>query len=295
MQELDSGPAAPASSDPVARLLEGMPVAERRLDVSGVSTAVIEGGDGPPIVLLHGQGGFAAMWVPVMRELVGGHRVVAPDLPGLGRSEVRTASLDASGMATWLSGLIAQTCDERPIVVGHSLGGSLGAHFALAHGERLRGLVLVDSGSLGRFRPSPRMLLALIRFVKEPSPATHHGFLSQVFVDPDRARVIWGDRWDAFESFHIYLARQPSVATANRELLRRIGIRRIPRDRLREIRVPVDLIWGRDDPVMRFRIAESASADMGWPLHPIDDSGHVPHVEQPAKFFEALEAATSGM
>jgi pimeloyl-ACP methyl ester carboxylesterase len=47
------------------RLLAGAPVTERRLDLAGVSTAVLEGGDGPPVVLLHGQGGWAGMWLPV--------------------------------------------------------------------------------------------------------------------------------------------------------------------------------------------------------------------------------------
>ena len=42
------------------RLLAGIPVTERRLELAGVSTAVLEGGDGPPIVLLHGPGSSAA-------------------------------------------------------------------------------------------------------------------------------------------------------------------------------------------------------------------------------------------
>ena len=45
-----------------ALLLSGLPVTERRLQVAGVSTAVLEGGAGPPILLLHGPGDFAGMW-----------------------------------------------------------------------------------------------------------------------------------------------------------------------------------------------------------------------------------------
>ena len=97
----------PTTSPPLARLLEGMPVTERRLDLAGVSTSLLEGGEGPPIVLLHGQGGFAAHWVQVIPHLVGSHRVVAPDLPGLGQSEVRAGRLDAPGLVAWLSDLIA--------------------------------------------------------------------------------------------------------------------------------------------------------------------------------------------
>jgi len=54
--------------------------------------------------------------------------------------------------------------------------------------------------------------------------------------------------------------------------------------------VPVALIWGRNDRVMRFRTAEKASARFGWPLYPID-AGHIPMAEGPDAFLEALRAA----
>ena len=68
------------------RLLAGIPVNERRLRLADMSTAVLEGGDGPPMVLLHGPGEFAAAWLPVLPHLVRTHRVIAPDLPGHGAS-----------------------------------------------------------------------------------------------------------------------------------------------------------------------------------------------------------------
>jgi pimeloyl-ACP methyl ester carboxylesterase len=294
-QELDGAYGRSGGMAVRDQLLEDLPVTERRLDLAEVSTSLLEGGEGPPIVLLHGQGGFAQMWARVIPHLVGHHRVVAPDLPGLGRSEVLAGTLDAPRVVAWLGDLIAQTCAEPPTLIGHSLGGTFAAHFAIEHGDRVRRIVLVDSGSLGRFRPALPVLLALLRFSARPSPATHDRFLRQVFVDAERARAGWGDRWAAFEEYHIDRAAQPSVGAANRQLLRRMGVRRVPPDQLRKIGVPVALIWGRNDPVMRFRIAEEASARLGWPLYPIDDCGHVPHVERPDAFLEALHAAISAM
>ena len=64
----------------------------------------------------------------------------------------------------------------------------------------------------------------------------------------------------------------------------------VPDEELRRIRVPVEMIWGRNDRVMPFRHAERASAAYGWPLHAIDDAGHVPFVEQPQAFANALRA-----
>lgn len=276
-------------------LLKDLPVTEQRLDLAGVSTSLLEGGEGPPLVLLHGQGGFAAMWGRVIPHLVGSHRVVAPDLPGLGHSELRVGNLDARAMVAWLGELIEQTCTEPPILVGHSLGGSFSAHFAIEHGDRLRGIVLVDSGSLHRFRPAPPVLVALLRFSARPDPTTHERFLHQVFYDPERARTGWGEHWAAFEAYHIDRAGQPSVGAANRELLRRIGVRRIPPDQLQKIGIPVALIWGKNDPVMRFRIAEKANSRFGWPLYAIDDCGHVPHVERTEAFVKSLYATIAEM
>jgi pimeloyl-ACP methyl ester carboxylesterase len=158
------------------RLVEGLPVTHRRLDVAGISTSVLQGGKGPPIVLLHGQAAFAESWGGVIRSLVGSHHVVAPDLPGLGRSQVRTGSLDGSRVIAWLDDLIAQTCSEPPALVGISLGGTVSAHFAVEHGDRVRRIVLVASGSLGRFRPAPGALLALIRYMRRPSAGANARF-----------------------------------------------------------------------------------------------------------------------
>ena len=67
--EEDGG--GPAAGDVAReRLLTGIPVTERRLELAGVSTAVLEGGAGPPVVLLHGPGEFAAKWMRVIPGLV---------------------------------------------------------------------------------------------------------------------------------------------------------------------------------------------------------------------------------
>jgi pimeloyl-ACP methyl ester carboxylesterase len=204
----------------------GEEVNERRLDLAGVSTAVLEGGDGPPVVLLHGQGGWAGMWLPVAADLARTHRVIAPDLPGLGASTVPGGPPDAARVLAWLGALTERTCPEPPVIVGASLGASIAARYAIAHPDRRSRLVLVDAGSLARFRPAPGVLLALVRFLARPSERTQQGFLRQVAVDPARARALLGP--DA-RAYGLELARTPSVRAANRRLLRELGTRAIPR------------------------------------------------------------------
>jgi len=209
------------------RLLADLPVSEHRLDVDGIETAVLEGGDGAPLVLLHGVGSFAPEWARVIPQLAPRHRIIAPDLPGIGESATGAGPLHASAAAIWLERLIAQTCAEPPVVVGHSVGGALAAHLAIENPSSIRRIVLVDSSSLGRFRPAPRLIAALVRYGARPSPASRDRFLRQVLVDPNRARREWGDRWAALEAYDIDQATRPSVDAANRQLVRRIGARRI--------------------------------------------------------------------
>jgi len=76
--------------DARGRLLAEIPAVERRVTAAGIATAVLEGGEGPPLVLLHGPAANAAHWMRVIGDLVQTHRVIAPDLPGqIGRASCR--------------------------------------------------------------------------------------------------------------------------------------------------------------------------------------------------------------
>jgi pimeloyl-ACP methyl ester carboxylesterase len=284
---------ASGTTDPdrlAARLIEGLPVTTRRLDVAGVSTSLLEGGDGPPMVLVHGQGGFAEIMGPLIRMVVDRYRVIVPDLPGMGRSEVRSGTLDGPRVTEWLGELIAKTCDQPPIVLGGSMGGSIALRLAVARGREIAKVVLVDSGSLGRFLPPPSLLFALIRFIRKPDRAGAARMQRQIFLDADRVRKQAGERLEALEDYQIDRAKQPSVNAANRTLLRELGTKKVPDEQLRKIEAPVAMIWGRRDRVMPFKYAERASARYGWPLYPIEDAGHLPFVEQPVAFEAALRA-----
>jgi alpha/beta hydrolase fold len=105
---------ARAGEDARARLLSLMPVTERRIELAGISTAVLEGGDGPPLVLLHGPSAYAAVWFQIAPRLVRSHRIVAPDLPGHGNSVVPGGAIGANRVLDWLGALIDRTCPSPP-------------------------------------------------------------------------------------------------------------------------------------------------------------------------------------
>jgi len=276
------------------QLLKDLPVAERRLDLAGVSTSLLEGGEGSPVVLLHGQGNFAVVWMSVISDMVRTNHVIAPDLPGLGASEVPEGPPDADTVAAWLGELIDKTCATPPAVVGISLGGQVAARFAADHSERLAQLVLVDTpGLVGPVRPAPRVLLALIRHSARPSERSALRLLRYVAFDLERVRQQMGERWEPFLAYMVERARTPSVRKANRRLMREIGLQQIPPEDLARISVPTTLIWGRYDHVAPLRSAEEASARYGWPLQIIERAGHVSPGEQPEAFLNVLRAVLS--
>ncbi len=216
--------------------------------------------------------------------------MVAPDLPAHGSSGTGDGPLDAELAVAWLDELLERTCAEPPVVVGHVLGGAIAARYAARRPGRLRGLVLVDSLGLARFRPSRRFALGFLRFTSRPTKRSFERFMDQCADDRQRLQQQMGDDWTAFVAYNLGLARSDQAKAAGR-LFRRAGTPRIPPDELQEITVPVTLVWGRNDRALRLRIAERASAQYGWPLHVIEDAADDPARDQPEAFLRALRPA----
>ncbi|HEV2121215.1 MAG TPA: alpha/beta fold hydrolase [Chloroflexota bacterium] len=273
------------------RLLAAMPVMERRLHLAGISTAVLEGGSGPPMVLLHGPGEFAAIWMRVIPDLAKSHRIIAPDLPGHGASGLADGSLDAGRVLAWLDELIEQTCPSPPVLIGHLLGGTIAARYAIEHGDRISQLVLVDSYGLGPFRPAPSFALAMVGFMAWPSERTQDRLFRGCFTDLDGLRAQMGECWEPLATYALDRARTPNIKAALKSLMPQFGMVAIPADALERIAVPTTLIWGRHDLQVRLRVAEAASARYGWPLHVIEHAADDPAFEQPEAFLAALRPA----
>ena len=83
-------------------------------------------------------------------------------------------------------------------------------------------------------------------------------------------------------------ARWCHMSSARCEQLIGSATRQVPDAELRRIPVATDLVWARHDRFVPLAVAEEASERLGWPLHVIDDAGHVPHIERPDAFLGAL-------
>jgi pimeloyl-ACP methyl ester carboxylesterase len=274
------------------RLLAGMPLIERRLELGGISTVVLEGGSGPPIVVLHGPGEHAAKWFPVLPDLTTTHRVIAPDLPGHGDTVVSDGILlDADCVLGWLGELIERMCPTPPILLGHAVGGAIAARFAALHPDRIRQLVLVDTLGLVPFAPAPEFQQAMMAFITQPSEETQDRLWEQCAFDLDRLRKREGERWDWMRAYNLDRARTPRLQTQQHALMTEFGFPAISAEVLGRIDVPTTLIWGRHDLATRVQVALTATARYGWPLRIIDDAGADPPMEQPEAFLAELRAA----
>ena len=105
----------------------------------------IETGAGDPVVFIHGAGMDHTVWTQQVRNFARrGYRVVAPDLPGHGRSA--GPAIDSIGaMADWLADLLDVLGVETTALVGHSMGSLIAYRFASVHPERCRALALVGT------------------------------------------------------------------------------------------------------------------------------------------------------
>lgn len=268
----------------------GLPVDDRRLDAAGISTAVLEGGEGPPVVLVHGPGESALHWLRVIPSLVTTNRVVAPDLPGHGASGP-VPDGRAAQTVEWLGELIDQTCAVAPVVVGATLGGAVAARFAATHVDELDSLVLVDTLGLTAFAPEPRFGQALNAFLANPDPATQDELWRVCAYDVDRLRGALGETWSSVTAYNLRRIGAPEAMAGLGALMQEFALHAIPAEELERIAVPTTLVWGRHDLATSLAVAENASDRYGWPLRVIEECADAPAIEQPEAFLEALETA----
>jgi len=231
------------------------------------------------IVLLHGFTHTGASWDPVVAELPGRYRVLAPDIRGHGSaSDVEPVSLE---------GVLEDVRRLGPVVLcGYSMGARLALHVALA-APSVRRLVLIG-GSPGLADPSDR--------------ADRRAADEQLADELERLTIDeLADRWASGTA--VLAGQPPAVAAAARadrlqntptglaRALRGLGAGALPSlwHRLGEITVPVTLIVGERDEKFR-AIAERMAPLFGGPVEVVvvPGVGHAAHLEAPTAVAEQL-------
>jgi pimeloyl-ACP methyl ester carboxylesterase len=265
-----------------------VPIAEPRLRVQ-----VLEGGQGEPVLLLHGGNGVAAQWEPLLSRLSSGFHVYAPDRPGCGLTEMfdyRDVPLREHAVNFVLSTMDALGLKSANLV-GNSMGGYFALVFALAHPERVKRLITVGepAGSSATIPVGNRLLamrglngLMYATVMKPGASATYEGFKRILVAHPERLSSAYLDCCTAaseipgateswltlLEDCHIAGGRSTLTYSLRPELVK--------------LSMPALLIWGDKDSFGPPSLAKEMAQSMPHGrAEVVADAGHLAWLDQP--------------
>jgi pimeloyl-ACP methyl ester carboxylesterase len=244
-------------------------------------------GDLPPAVLIHGLGGCWQNWLENIPRLAQDRRVIALDLPGFSASEMPRDEITISGFARTVCELGRTIGLDEPVdVIGNSMGGFVAAEIGINHADFARRIVLESAAGISitnlKRRPmltSARILAAVTNFViarrewMVKRPGLRHGILAYVFRHPSR---IAPDL-----AYHLMTGSGSPGFLPSLEALTDYDFR----DGLGNIKVPVLLVWGREDNLVPVEDAGEFERLIPNARKVIlEDTGHVPMLERPETF-----------
>lgn len=289
-----------AACDPTNESLEEWSRAKRFIDIGDSRVAYVDAGQGTPVVLLHGCPFHSYEWHKVFPALAERHRVIAPDLRGLGDTVV---GLDDDYRlptdVTMVVGLLDALGLDEVHLVGHDHGGATALLMMDEHADRMRSLVLTNIEAYDEWpsKPERKYLKAVVNPVTSPLFKIALGFkpiqrecFSIAAHDPDS---FTDEMLDAFT--------RPHIASAARwARLRRFFCWQLDSDHnavtmgavdaMRRFHRPTLLVWGRNDTNFGPHLAERLAGDIPgvvgtkWMEH----SAHMPMLEEPQAYADAV-------
>jgi pimeloyl-ACP methyl ester carboxylesterase len=266
---------------------------------SGRRVHVVEAGDGPPVVHLHGTNTSSLSHLMLLPGTTGTHSYLV-DRPGCGLSD--PDSFPPGHFRDYAVGFVGDVLDaldlDTTVLVGASGGGIWATWYALAHPERVRGLVMLGSVPTlpGGRVPLPLRLAATPGLgdlmVRAVPPGRRMLLKMMASVGEAETIVRHPDLLDSL----VAGARDPLAIRANLAELRAgispRGFRRSMRFSLEELRrlaVPTLMIWGDRDPVVPLARAREVAAEIPHARLEVLPAGHVPQLGHPDRVAALLE------
>lgn len=243
-----------------------MPVIDNQVILHGSTLHWYECGQGSPLILLHGGGGTGRAFLSQLEYLGGrGMRVLAPDMPGFGRSDwfAGVSRMPDIGpvLFDWMDSL-----ELGPAVVGgNSMGGRVALSMASLHPERVRGLVILDAVGLevANVPVVNPLTLPVAQYTQGLVYDTVRYKTHTPYRSLDDARELNRGR----VSFARYLEEG--------------AIRPDPGLQLSRLTMPALLIWGREDQIVPLPYGQALQAELSdAELLVIEQCGHLPHIEE---------------
>ena len=254
---------------------------------------VLEGGQGEPVLLLHGGNGVAAQWEPLLSRLSSEFHIHAPDRPGCGLTDMfnyRIVPLREHAVNFVLSTMDALGIKTASLI-GNSMGGYFALVFALAYPERVKRLVTVGepAGSSATIPLGNRLLamrglngLMYATMMKPGASATYEGFKRILVAHPDRLSPAYLDCCTAASEIPgateswLTLLEDCHITSGRSTLTYSL------RPELPKLSMPTLLIWGDKDSFGPPSLAkEMAQSIPHGHAEVVPDAGHLAWLDQP--------------
>lgn len=232
--------------------------ASRFATVDGVKIHYSEAGDGPALVLIHGGGPGASGWSNYNRnvEALSKHfRVLIPDLPGFGKSDVKPRGSAIPGWyATKMGRLLDELGIDKAHFVGNSLGGMITLRLAMDRPEKIDRMILMGpGGSMPMFSTFPTEAIKTLLFFYDgegPSLERLRGFVGDFVYDPSQItdELLEGRMKNALQDHIVQTPpMRPDPAAPMEPIWSDPRLPGIPHETL--------IIWGREDRVLPLDMA----------------------------------------
>jgi len=266
------------------------------------------GGSGSPALLVHGLGGNALNWMAVGPEIAKTHRTLALDLAGFGQTPLFGRAATVASNARLVHDFIEQVIGAPVLLIGNSMGGHIAVIEAATHPTNVATMVLVDPAIPGVHvtRPEP-MMLGVIAALSIPGLAQTlvdrrsrtlgaeqlvRRTLELVCADPDRVPREVVEAHVSLTREREHLGRQNARAFI--QATRSIGFRMAdPRfwARVAAVKAPTLVIHGSMDRLIPLAAARELKRRRDdWTLEVLEGVGHVPMMETPGRFMDALRS-----
>lgn len=233
-----------------------------------------QGGSGPTLVLLHGAGDQAGAWAQVAPALSREYRVLVLDLPGHGESGPTDKPITVGVITQGVEQVLQQKSNGPVILVGNSLGAFVAMLYAHRHPLQVARVIAVNGGAV---RNDVKGLTLI------PTNRDEAGKLFSAMRDP-YAPAVPGWVLDDF------IRRTPKGPLGQLMANRKDFESYFLDGHLSEVSVPVDLLWGEADRLVPVEYAERMEKELpSARLTRIPRCGHVPQVECPQTFLQALQ------